>query len=55
MNTGVIGVALIELERLISLGWEYPDAHAWVTIKYKVDADELATAYDAQFNQENGV
>lgn len=40
--------ALVYLNVLISQGWEYPDAHTKAVMKYKVDGDDLSSAYDNQ-------
>jgi hypothetical protein len=46
--TSNITQALETLNNLIGKGWEYPDAHAKAVTLHKVDADELAAAYDNQ-------
>lgn len=38
--------ALELLQELIAKGWEYPDAHAKACVKFGIDGDLLAEAYD---------
>jgi hypothetical protein len=40
--------ALVELNRLIDLGVEYPDAQWKVCERFGVDGDKLQVAYDTQ-------
>lgn len=48
-----IDAALIELNRLISVGWEYPDAQHHAADKCGISHIELGIAYDKQFDKDN--
>jgi len=45
-----VSAALAYLFKLIDAGIEFPDAQFKTCVKFGVNSDELADAYDAQFS-----
>ena len=50
---GELDFAYQELMRLMSLGWEFPDATAKICLRFRVNSEDLQRLYDEQMPSES--